>query len=475
MMRIAILGIAALALPAWGVDREKTLAEFREFLAIPNVASDAENIRKNAEWIRAALERRGVTARVIQMNEYPPLVFGELRAEGAKQTVALYAHYDGQPADAAQWRGSGPWEPSYRGGDPSDPETRLYGRSAADDKGSIMAMLAALDELKSSGRKPSVNLKFVFEGEEEAGSAHLTKILEHAYDVWHDVDYWLICDGPVDPLRRPLVYFGARGVVGMNLTVYGAERELHSGHYGNWAPNAAMLLAELLASMRDATGRVAIARFYDGVEKKNASRDEALEKHLRDELWVKRPEHESWIESVNEPSLNVRGMRSASVGKESRNVVPNEAQASIDIRLVKGVTAREMVDRVRKHVEAQGYFVTNMLPTEAERKTHTRVAMVNVSDFGYEAYGLPMDDPAAKAVIRVLKGWRKDLVAMPTLGGSVPLSEMQKVVRKPMVGVPMANHDNNQHAANENLRLRNLWDGVEMFAALYMGLGGGER
>jgi acetylornithine deacetylase/succinyl-diaminopimelate desuccinylase-like protein len=471
MLRTLGVLTSFLVMPLSGLDRAKTLAEFREFLSIPNVASDTANIRKNAEWIRTALERRGVTARVIQMNEHPPLVFGELRTEGAKQTVALYAHYDGQPADSAQWRGSGPWEPSYRGGDPADPETRLYARSAADDKGSIMAMLAALDELKAAGRKPTVNLKFVFEGEEEAGSTHLTQILQHAHDVWSDVDYWLICDGPVDPLRRPQVYFGARGVVGMNLTVYGAQRELHSGHYGNWAPNAAMLMAELLASMRDARGRVAIAKFYDGVEKAEAAPDAALEKHLREELWVKRPEHASWVESVNEPSLNVRGLQSASVGKESRNVVPNEARASIDIRLVKGVTAREMVDRVRKHVEAQGYFVTNMPPTEEERKAHARVAMVNVSDFGYEAYRLPMDDPAAKAVIRALKGWRKDLVAMPTLGGSVPLSEMQKVVGKPMIGVPMANHDNNQHAANENLRLQNLWDGVEMFGALFVGLG----
>src|SRR5262249_33525307 len=144
------------------------------------------------------------------------------------------------------------------------PEWRIYARSASDDKAPIVAILTALDALKAAGIKPTVNLKLVFEGGEEAGSTNLGKILERNKDLLKS-DVWLICDGPVDQSRKRQIVFGARGIQTVDLTVYGPKRELHSGHYGNWAPNPAFMLSRLLASMKDDDGRVVIEHYYDGM------------------------------------------------------------------------------------------------------------------------------------------------------------------------------------------------------------------
>ncbi len=208
------------------------------------------------------------------------------------------------PRRYGQWKGSPPWEPSFRGGDPNEPETRLYARSSADDKAPIIAMLAALDSMRSFKLLPSINLKFVFEGEEEAGSAHLGQILA-AHKNLVQADYWLICDGPVHQTRRQLLYFGARGVTGLNLTVYGAARDLHSGHYGNWAPNPAVMLAHVVASMRDENGQVLIPGFYDGIEPLSQTEKQALaaapdiDAMLMKEMLLARTEGRGVLEVIN--------------------------------------------------------------------------------------------------------------------------------------------------------------------------------
>ena len=471
ILRLAVCLIAAQLCAQ--ENRGAILAEFQGLLAIPNVASDTVNIRRNAEWIRQAMERRGVKSQLLEVAGAPPVVYGELSVPGAKRTVVFYAHYDGQPADARQWQGSPPWEPSFRGGDPSEPETRLYGRSTADDKAPIMAMLAALDSMKSFKLAPSINLKFVFEGEEEAGSTHLGQILA-AHKNLIKADYWLICDGPVHQTRRQMLYFGARGVTGLNLTVYGAARELHSGHYGNWSPNPAVMLAHLVASMRDENGQVLIPGFYDGIDPLSPTEKQALaaapdiDAMLMKEFMLARTEGRGVLDVINRPSLNIRGLKSAGVRGESRNVVPAEATVSIDIRLVKGNDPARMVELLKKHVASRGYTVLDREPTPEERLKHPRIATISGSDHGYRAVRTSMDLPASKEVIAAVRRARPDVILLPLLGGSVPLAIIEDVVQVPMIGVPIVNHDNNQHAANENLRLKNLWDGIELFRTLFM-------
>jgi acetylornithine deacetylase/succinyl-diaminopimelate desuccinylase-like protein len=470
--RSALSATVLFAFAAYAQDQGAHLTEFQGLLSIPNVASDTVNIRRNAEWIRQALTRRGIQSRLLEVAGAPPVVYGELLSPGARRTIVFYAHYDGQPADAKQWKGSPPWEPSFRGANPNDPEARLYARSSADDKAPIMAMLAALDRLKAFRLTPTVNLKFVFEGEEEAGSAHLGQILA-ANRSLIQADYWLICDGPVHQTRRQQIYFGARGVTGLNLTVHGAARELHSGHYGNWSPNPAVMLAHLIASMRDENGQVLIPGFHDGIEPLSAIEKRALaaapdiDATLMKELQLARVEAPGVLDVINRPSLNIRGLRAAGVDEESRNVVPASATVSIDIRLVKGNDPARMVELLRNHVASRGYTVLDHVPSPEERLKYPRIASIAAGDHGYRAVRTSMDLPASREIIAAIRGIRPDLILLPTLGGSVPLALIEDVVKVPMIGLPIVNHDNNQHAANENLRLKNLWDGVDLFQTLF--------
>ncbi len=328
---------AAAAAHAWRTAHEQAiLAEFEQLLAIPNLASDAANIRRNALAVAALLEKRGVKTRLLEVADAPPVVFGELDAPGAARTVVFYAHYDGQPLDPKEWT-TPPWEPVLRGG-------RLYARSASDDKAPIIALAAALDAMRAARIAPHQNIKFVFEGEEEAGSVHLQSILENHKNLLAS-DLWLICDGPVHQSRRQQIVFGARGVTTLDITVYGPRHELHSGHYGNWAPNPAMMLARLLASMKDDNGHVTVDRFYDGItplsatEKRAVAEAPDVDAALMKELWLGATEGggKKLVELLNAPSLNIRGMASSRTGAQASNVIPATAAATIDMRLVKGI------------------------------------------------------------------------------------------------------------------------------------------
>jgi acetylornithine deacetylase/succinyl-diaminopimelate desuccinylase-like protein len=460
--------------------------EFVELLAIPNVASDTPNIRRNAAKLIEIMKRRGIDARLLEGNG-PPAVLGELKTTGVTTTVGIYAHYDGQPVDASKWA-SEPFKPTLRdkpleaggreipfpkSGESFNPEWRLYARSASDDKAPIIAILAALDALKASNRGPTVNLKFLFDGEEEAGSTHLGDIVNRNASML-SADVWLCADGPIHQTRKQLLYFGVRGVVSLNVTVYGADRALHSGHYGNWSPNPAMRLAKLLASMKDDSGRVLIEGFYDDVEplgpeeKKALLEMPAVDQELMREYALASTEGagRSLAELINEPSLNIDGLRSEYVGAEARTIIPSEATAAIDLRLVKGIDPAKQVERLIAHIKRQGYVVTSDAPDRETRLKHPMIARVTTSG-GYRAVRTSMSLPISQKVIRAVAqaaGFRP--VLAPTLGGSVPLYILETATHAPQIGVPIVNHDNNQHSSNENLRLQNLWDGIELFAAL---------
>ena len=193
----------------------------------------------------------------------------------------------------------------------------------------IIAIAAALDALHASGMAMQSNIKFVFEGEEEAGSPHLASILAKYKDLLAS-DVWLICDGPVHQSRRQQIVFGARGITTLDITIYGSKRELHSGHYGNWAPNPAMMLARLLASMKDDDGRVTIDHFYDGIEplseieRRAVAEAPDVDRDLMRELWLGHTEGggKKLVELLNLPSLNIRGMSAARTGAQASNVIP---------------------------------------------------------------------------------------------------------------------------------------------------------
>ncbi len=441
------------------------LSEFSQLLSIPNIASDKPNILRNAKAIEAALTKRGVAAQLVEIPDANPVVYGELKTPGATRTIVLYAHYDGQPLDPKEWA-TPPFEPVIKDG-------RIYARSASDDKAPIVAMLTALDAIHAAGLKLKSNIRFVFEGEEEAGSVHLEKILASRRDLFTG-DVWLICDGPVAQNGQQLVAFGARGIVTVDITLYGPRRELHSGHYGNWAPNPAMAMARLLASMKDDEGRVLVPGFYEGVAPLSAIEKQAMadapvpDADLMKELWLGSTEGspKKLIELLQQPSLNIRGMASSRTGAQASNVIPSTATASIDMRLVKGMDYRATVARLVEHIRRQGYYVTEAEPTEAERTSHPKVARVVMKEGGYNAVRTPMDLPISQELIRVVESARGPVVKFPTMGGSVPLEMIERAVGTRTITIPIANYDNNQHSFNENIKIENLWNGIDLMAAL---------
>ena len=233
---------------AWRQGHEKEIvADFATLLAMPNVATTLSDVEANARYLQGLLQKRGFAARLLYAAPgTPPSVFGELRTPGAKRTVTFYAHYDGQPIGQKGWI-STPFEPSMRTAPPEtrpvdwkaaarlDPEWRLYARSAGDDKGTIQAFLSAFDALKATGVKPTVNIKVLWEGEEEQGSPHFGALVAANLEVVRG-DLLIMGDGPMNQIGKQEINFGNRGIVDFVATVYGPLRPLHDGHYGSWAP-----------------------------------------------------------------------------------------------------------------------------------------------------------------------------------------------------------------------------------------------
>jgi acetylornithine deacetylase/succinyl-diaminopimelate desuccinylase-like protein len=473
---------------AWRAQHEREiLQEFSDLLAIPNLASDTANIERNASAIRAMCEKRGLTTKALTLDGAPPIVVADLAAPEAKRTIAVYAHYDGQPVDPAKWK-SDPWKPVMRDAaghevdwlkaKSIDPEWRLYARSAGDDKAPIIGMLAALDALRAAGLKPGVNLRLVFEGEEEAGSPHLAQYLEKYPKVLRP-DAWVLCDGPVHQSRKMELFFGARGTTDLELTVYGPVKGLHDGHYGNWVPNPIVRLAHLLDSMRDENGHILIQGFYDNVKAPTEAELTALAKipdveaDLRREFQIAATEGEG--KHLNEqlllPALNIRGIESGHVGEKASNTIQTEARASIDFRLVPNETPDSIKPLVERHLAAQGYTIVRDTPDAETRLKNPKIVRINWGA-GYPPARTSLDLPLSREIAAIMSAAGHDPVRLPTVGGSIPMYLFQQPNDTPVIGLPIANHDDNQHAADENLRLQNLWDGIEIYAALFAGLGG---
>ena len=469
------------------------LRDFAEMLTYPNRASDLEDITRAAEYIRDELRAVGVTSELLGIDGVAPLVYGELRSPAAERTLGIYVHYDGQPVDPRNWTHP-PFEPTLytasmeaggephdfpEAGEPVDPEWRIYARSAGDDKAPIAALLPVLRAFRDGGIQPTSNLVFFFDGEEEAGSRHLGEYMEMAADRIGDVDVWLFFDGPAHQSGRPQLTFGVRGSMGMEVTVYGATRNLHSGHYGNWAPDTGNILARLLASMKDESGRVLIEGWYDTAEPLGAEERAALEamppiddalKREMGLLWTE-GEPETLSERILLPALNIRGLTSGNTGALARNVIPNTAVAALGIRLVKGNEAAHLRQLVIDHIERQGFHVVSEDPDMETRLRHPRIAKVTGGG-GYPAARTAMDNTFVQEIIAAASAAADrafgpgSLVLAPGLGGTLPLYLFTDVAGKPAVNVPVANHDNNQHAPDENLRIANLWYAIDLYGAL---------
>ncbi len=475
------------AVRAWRVAHERAIAtEFVTLLSLPNVATNLEDVDKNAAYIEGQLRSRGLETQLLRAAANTPAsVFGQKTVAGARRTVIFYAHYDGQPIGQKGWISS-PFRPSMRtalpearpidwqsAAGPLDPNWRLFARSSGDDKASIQAMLSALDALQAAHIKPTVNIKLLYEGEEEQGSPHFAALVAQNLDLLKG-DLLIMGDGPMHQSGRQMVNFGNRGITSLTLTVYGPTKPLHDGHYGSWAPSPAVMMAHLIASLRDEDGHILIPHFYDDVAPVSPADQAALaamppvEDDLKRALGLAHTVGPARLANgYLEPTLNVRAIHVGDEGPAAANAIATQADASIDIRLAPGETPRHTRELLEAYLTQQGWSIVRAEPDLQTRLSHPRIVKVIWDEGGSIATKTALDLPASKAVVASIgrtAGYPP--IELPIVGASSGMADIVDQLHVPMVGVSIANYDDNQHAQNENLRLGNLWDGIEVYAGL---------
>ncbi len=469
-----------------------SLPDYFEFLSMPCDANIQEQLEPNIQWLEEKFGQRGFDVRRIPTGRIDVLL-AEYRAEGDAPTVLFYVQVDGQPVDPSKWASGQPYTPML--GKPTDGSYvfldempaleelgtidrsyRVFSRAASDAKGPIAMFLGAWDHMIAQGERPPYHIKIIMDTEEEMGSPNLPPVVEQ-YREELAADHFVILDGPPHISNRPTLVFGARGIATARLTIYGPSVPLHSGHYGNYAPNPAMRLAQLMASMKDDEGRVTIPGWYDGIsiapEVKTtlAAVPDDLDE-INHKLGIAEADGfaPSLQEAIQYPSLNIRGMSSGWVGAAARTIIPANAVVNLDIRLVKESDPERLMTLLREHIEKQGYYIIddNREPTTEERDEHPRLASFAYK-VAYGAFRTDLDAPTGEWLERALvKVLDEDIVKIRTHGGSIPIAPFVQTLSVPAVIVPLVNPDNNQHSPNENCMLYNYYRGVEMCYGILM-------
>ncbi len=466
---------------------QASFAEYFQLLALPNDATVAADIRQNADWLVKAFARRGFVTQQLA-NQGKPLVYAEYRSTVPDaKTLLFYLHFDGQPVIPQQWAQPSPWQavlkkrdakgqwqavdPALLQQQPLDAELRVFARAAADDKGPVMMLLAAFDALKAAGQAPAFHVKVLLDSEEEQGSPGIQRIAGSHAQLLH-ADGLLILDGPQHASNQPTLVFGNRGASSLTLTVYGPKAPLHSGHYGNYVPNPAQRLATLLASLKDDRGRVTIAGYYDRVRLSAAERQVLAEvpdndAALRQRSGIARPDAvgNNYQEAMQYPSLNIRGLQAAAVGDKAANIIPHLAVAELDLRTTPEADAAYLTGLLERHIRAQGWYLSQGAPTDAERATHDKIASLRPGAAG-DAARTPMDSALGNWVFAVLQQDGLPVVRVRMMGGSLPTAQLVSALALPFVILPLVNADNNQHSFDENLRVGHYVDGIHTLLRL---------
>ncbi len=469
-----------------GEDKYTYLKQLDHFLSIPNNGLYNEHIEPNIEWLIEAFSQLDFDAKRLETNGQPLFFAQKIRREDLP-TVLFYMHLDGQSVDSTVWNQPNPYEPVYKSriemGDwqimseevpepPYDQEWRIFARSASDDKGPIIMLLAALQELQKEKQELAYNVKIILDSEEERGSPHLLSSVQRYSDLLSS-DYLVVSDGPMHDSGLPTLTYGVRGITRMTLEIYGPSKPQHSGHFGNYAPNPVFRAAHLLASMKDEQGRVVIAGYYDGVSFDSLAlqvmaavpdNEEAIQKRAG----FKEPEKVgiNYQEAMQFPSLNVRGIRSAWVGNEARTIVPDKVIVEIDIRTVPNTDGNRLAGLVKEHIKQQGYTILDAVPTQEEMLSIEKPIFVEHTVSMYP-FRTPLDSELGAWLKDALEqAHGKEVVQIRILGGSLPLSFFLNELDIPAVLAPLVNADNNQHSPNENLRLGNFFDGIHSFRSI---------
>lgn len=429
-----------------------------------------------------AFNARGFNSSILP-TEGESLFFASLPMEDSKPTILFYMHFDGQSVDPPKWDQPNPYDVVLKSPDGDDWKNesfedlnqdinydwRLFGRSTSDDKGPIVMFLSAIDLLRENGLEIPYNIKIILDSEEEKSSKPLPKAVKE-YRELLNADFLVINDGPVHVSEKPTIVYGCRGITTLSLTTYGPMKPQHSGHYGNYAPNPGFQLAEVLATMKDADGKVVIDGYYDGITlDENAMRvlksvpDDVAT--INSNLAIKTPEKVGsfYQEALQYPSLNIRGLGSGWIGEKVRTIVPATATAEIDLRLVPESDGTRLKSLVKKHIQKQGFHIMDTIPSRKERMAHDKIMTIKEGSVT-DAFRTDLNNPYGEFLVNTLKTrLGDDVVQIRIMGGTVPISPFINELKIPAFIVPMVNPDNNQHSPNENLKIGQIAYGIKVF------------
>ncbi len=442
---------------------DRILDELIEFATIPSVSTDpahAADMRAAATWVADALAAAGpLTVRTID-TPGNPVVYGEWLGAPGKLTVLVYGHYDVQPPDPLEKWQTPPWTPTVRDG-------RLYARGVSDDKGPMLIPIKVAEAFFAVTGAVPINVKFMFEGEEEIGSRHLEAFIEQHEDLLA-ADVVLSADGAMWRINEPSLTVASRGLAGLELTLTGASKDLHSGRHGGGVANPLHAMARLIASLHESNGRVAVAGFYDRVRELSAAERAAIAALPFDEPayleqvgaseGVGEPGYTTLERQWTRPTLEVNGLWGGYEGPGQKTVIPSEAHAKITCRLVPDQDPDEIITLVTRHLEAHVPPGTRLSIAPADHGS--RAAHIATDHFALKA---------ADAALHAVYGVHPLVVRM---GGTVPISELfQRHMGLDTVFFSFSTADEDYHAPNEFFRVHRLHEGLEAWARCWDLLG----
>lgn len=458
-----------------------SIEAYKGFLRIPNIGKYEKDRNENVAWCVSTFEKLGFDTRVLY-SEGIPHVFAERIYNPQSKSILFYLQIDGQPVDPKEWSQPDPFEPVLKQklnnewqiidwtdlSNKFDPDLRIFSRSASDSKGPAMSFISALEILHDRGLQPDYNIKVIMDMQEEMGSPTLPALVEKERSLF-DAELLLIMDGTRHLSNLPTLTFGARGIATVTLRVIGPRGDLHSGQYGNFAPNPVFKLARLIADMKDEEGRVSIPGFYEGV---NLSEEEkVLINSLPEDLDTIRQTlgiavtdqvGATYQEAMQYPSLNIRGLNAAWVGREVRTLIPSDAVAEIDMRLVLETPAERQIALLRDYIVSKGYHIVTGEPTDEERLKYPKLIEFSYR-IGSKPFRTEIDSPIGRWLSEAMtRLFDEDFVKMRTTGGSQPMAPFISTLDIPAVSIRIPNPDNSIHAPDENMRLGNYLEGIEM-------------
>ncbi len=463
----------------------KALLNLKDFVAVANDSKIQEQLDKNLNYSKGLLENLDFNTQIITTDGVPVLLASKT-VDSSLPTVLFYLQIDGQPVNKSSWDQKDPYQIvikeqlangnwntiPFENSSAPNKDWRVFGRSVSDSKGPSTALLTALEYYHSKKWKTAFNVKLLLDFQEEMGSPTLEKAVTENKSAF-DADYLIIMDGTRDVSNKPTVTFGARGIVTATLTVFGPKEPLHSGQYGNYAPNPVFKASRLIASMKDESGMVLIDDFYKGIvlndlvnaELANASMD-PLELNERLGIAIEEMVSNSYQGSLQYPSLNIRGIQAAWTGKQVRTIIPDKVVIEIDMRTVKESKPEDLIEVLKNHIVKQGFELIDGEPTDEERSIYENIASLSYK-IGSKPFRTSLSSPIRTLMDDCLQPLFGDkYVLTRTTGGSQPIAPFITTLGVDAVSLRIPNPDNNIHAPNENLRIGNLTEGIASILSL---------